>query len=48
MTALNIDSILHQRLTTSLQAFGIYTGKKKANAKAREKLDALGYKEYEQ
>jgi protein phosphatase 1 regulatory subunit 7 len=45
MTALDIDSILQQQLPTSLKVFGFYTGKKKENAKIREKLDALGYRE---
>ncbi len=45
-TAIEIDSILQQRLPTSLKAFGFYTGKKDANAKARAKLDAAGYQDY--
>lgn len=44
-TSLNIDSILNQRLSPSLNLFGFYTGKSKENAKIREKLDARGYRE---
>lgn len=47
MTALEIDSILEQRLSSSLKTFAFHTGKVKANAEARNKLDALGYREYD-
>ena len=47
MTAIEIDSVLQQRLPASLKAFGFYTGKKKENAKVRAKLDAIGYREHE-
>jgi hypothetical protein len=47
MTAIEIDSVLQQRLPSSLKTFGFYTGKKKENAKARAKLDAIGYREHE-
>lgn len=45
MTALDVDSILKQRLSGSLKNFAFHTGKIKANAEARKKLDALGYRE---
>jgi protein phosphatase 1 regulatory subunit 7 len=47
MTAIEIDSVLQKRLPASLKTFGFYTGKKKENAKARAKLDAIGYQERE-
>jgi hypothetical protein len=47
MTAIEIDSILQQRLPASLKTFGFYTGKTKENAKVRAKLDAAGYQEDE-
>jgi protein phosphatase 1 regulatory subunit 7 len=47
MTAIEMDSILQQRLPAPLKTFGFYTGKKKENAMARAKLDAMGYQEYE-
>lgn len=46
-TSLNVDSILNQCLATSLKVFAFYTGKSKENAKIREKLNALGYREYD-
>lgn len=46
-TSLSVDSILNQHLATSLKVFGFYTGKSRENAKIREKLDALGYREHE-
>ena len=47
MTAVEIDSVLQQRLPASLKTFGFYTGKKKENARARARLDAIGYQERE-
>ncbi len=47
MTAIQIDSILQQRLSASLRTFAFYTGKKKKNAEVRAKLDAIGYQECE-
>lgn len=47
MTALDIESILRQHLPTALKVFGFYTGKQKENARIREKLNTLGYREYE-
>jgi hypothetical protein len=44
-TALNIDSLIRQRLPSSLKIFGFYTGKVKENKEARQRLDALGYRE---
>ncbi len=42
-TALNVDSILEQRLAASLKMFAFHTGKVKENETIRKKLDALGY-----
>jgi protein phosphatase 1 regulatory subunit 7 len=48
MTALNVESLLKQRLAASLKVFAFYTGKTKENATIRKKLDALGYREYDE
>ena len=48
MTALDVESVLKQRLAASLKVFAFYTGKTKENATIRKKLDALGYREYEE
>src|SRR2546429_3783652 len=47
MTALDVESLLKQRLAASLKVFAFYTGKTKQNAKIRMKLDSLGYREHE-
>ena len=44
-TALDVDSILGQRLPSSLKTFAFFTGKTKENERIRKKLDALGYSE---
>jgi hypothetical protein len=48
LTALNIDSLLEQRLPTSLKIFAFYNNKSRDNALIRKKLDALGYQEREE
>ena len=45
-TALNVESILKQRLASSLKVFAFSTGKTKENATIRKKLDSLGYHEH--
>jgi protein phosphatase 1 regulatory subunit 7 len=44
-TALDVDSILGQRLPGSLKTFAFFTGKTKENERIRKNLDALGYSE---
>ena len=45
-TALDFDALLAEGLPPQLRSAALYSGKSRADASLRKRLDALGYREF--